>query len=91
MYRVASIDPMWKFARRNLDGRLKNLDLKEARFAEEWVGTPTWSRAFYQGANQGFELCVVFAVVQARRWTPQRIHHHKRAAPISFQLLPMGC
>jgi hypothetical protein len=74
-----------------MNARLRNIDLKEALSAEEWVGALTWSRAFYQGANEGFEDRIVFTIVQARWWAPQRLHHHKRAAAIGLQLLPMGC
>ena len=55
---------MWKLGRKSLDGRLGNVDLKETLSAEEWVGTLTRSGTFYQGANQGFEYRIVFAIVQ---------------------------
>ena len=75
----------------SLDARLRNADLKETRSAKEWIGTLTWSRALYQGANQGFEHGIVFPIVQTRMRALQCLHHHKLAVPIGSQLLPVSC
>ena len=83
------IDPVWQLARSSLVAGLRNDDLKKRCFAEKRVGAVAWSRALYQSADQRLEDRIVFAVVHARQWTPQRLHDDKPALPISNQLLPM--
>ena len=83
------IDPVWQFARKSLGAGLRNGDLKETCLAEEWVGAVAWSRAPYQSAEQRLKDRIVFAVVQARQWTLQRLHDDKLALPVNNQLLPM--
>ena len=85
------IDPVWQLARSSLVAGLRNDDLKKRCFAEKRVGAVAWSRALYQSADQRLEDRIVFAVVQARRWTLQRFHDHKPCDAISDQLLPMRC
>ena len=85
------IDPVWKLARRSLGAGLRNGDLKETCFTEEWVGAVAFSGAFYQSADERLKDRVVFAIVQARWWTLQRLHDDKLCDPISDQLLPMRC
>ena len=48
-----------------------------------------WSRALYQSAEQRLKDRIVFAVVQARQWTLQRVRDNKLCMPVSEQLLPM--
>ena len=83
------VDPVWQLACRSLGAGLGHRDLKEPCFAEKWVGAVAWPRALYQSADQGLEDRIVFAVVHARQWTPQRLHDDKPALPINNQLLPM--
>ena len=85
------IDPVWKLARRSLGAGLRNGDLKETCFTEEWVGAVAFSGAFYQSADERLKDRVVFAIVQARWWTLQRLHDDKLCEPFSDQLLPMRC
>ena len=81
------MDPMGQLAHRSLG--LSNGDLKESCFAEEWVGAVAWSRALYQSAEQRLKDRIVFAVVQARQWTLERLHDNKLCMAFSDQLLPM--
>ena len=83
------IDPVWQLARRSLVAGLRNGDLKEPCFAEKWVGAVAWSRALYHSADERLKDRIVFAVVQARQWTFQRLHDDKLCMPIGDQLLPM--
>ena len=71
------IDPVWKLARRSLGAGLRNGDLKETCLAEEWVGAVAFSGAFYQSADERLKDRVVFAIVQARWWTLQRLQDGK--------------
>ena len=71
------INPVWQFARRSLVAGLRKGDLKERCLAEKRVGAVAWSRALYQGADQRLEERIVFAVVQSRQWTFQRLHDDK--------------
>ena len=83
------IDPVWELVRRSLVAGLRNGDLKEPCSAEYCIGTVAWSRALYQSAEQRLKDRIVFAVVQARQWTPQRFHDDKLCMSISNQFLPM--
>ena len=64
------IDPVWQLPRSSLCAGLRNSGLKEPCSAEEWVGAVAWSGAPYQSAEQRLKGRIVFAVVQARQWTP---------------------
>ena len=83
------IDPVWQIACWRLGAGDRHSDLKESTFAAKRVGAVTWSRAFYQSADQRFKDRIVFAVVQARQWTLQRFHDDKLCMSFSNQLLPM--
>ena len=83
------IDPVWQLARRSLGAGFRNGDLKEPCPAEKWIGALAWPRALYQSADQRLKDRIVFAVVQARQWTLQRLHDNKLCMPFSDQLLPM--
>ena len=48
-----------------------------------------WSRTLYQSADQRLKDRIVFAVVQTRQWTLQRLHDDKLCMSFSNQLLPM--
>ena len=83
------VDPVWQLACRSLGAGLSHRDLKEPCFAEKWVGAVAWSRALYQSADQRLKDRIVFAVVQTRQWTLQRLHDDKLCMSFSNQLLPM--
>ena len=83
------IDPVWQLVRMSLDAGLRNGDLKKPCFADKRVGAVAWSRALYQSADQRLKDCIIFAVVQARQWTPQRLHDDKLCMSFRDQLLPM--
>ena len=76
------VDPVWQLACRSLGAGLSHRDLKEPCFAEKWVGAVAWSRALYQSADQRLKDRIVFAVVQARQWTLQRLHDDKLCMPL---------
>ena len=83
------IDPIWQLARRSLGAGFRNGDLKETCFAEKRICAVAWSRALYQSADQRLKDCIIFAVVQDRQWTPQRLHDDELGMSFRDHLLPM--
>ena len=49
------VDPVWELAHSSLDGRLRDIDLKEFRSAEGWVSAMAWCSTPYHSAKQRLE------------------------------------